>query len=245
MKILVHNLDRKKDGSSDFIMVVLNKNLTVNFVILNHLNRLKFPSRTGSSVAQADELLADFPQFSRFLSVAGFLRQSVLERSRVLVPAPVNSRFCQARIAHNLSQSLSRFFLRHIAFGDELLEWREKQPEQRNVLPEQPRGGDAAGVQGGEGDAGFLVVTTVELLHCEHVADLAVLVGLGAVKVSPVDHGGGVQPVQAALHPSQVPQIRLGRYIPSQRIGVPCDRAHDDKPLGWIIGLNHVIKQQS
>lgn len=103
IKILVHRLDQKKDGSSDFIVVVLNKNLTVNFVILNHLNRLKLPPQAESSVAQADELLTDFPQFSRFLSIAGFLRQSVLKGSRVLVPAPVNSRFCQARITHNLS----------------------------------------------------------------------------------------------------------------------------------------------
>ena len=46
------------------------------------------------------------------------------------------------------------------------------------------RGGEEAhGIEGGEGDAGAVVEAAVQLLHCQHVADLAVLVRLRRIKV--------------------------------------------------------------
>lgn len=96
------------------------------------------------------------------------------------------------RLLFYLSKSLPGFFFGDIALGDVLLEWREQKPEQGNVLPEQASCGNAARVKGSECYPCFLVVALVELLHCEHVADFAVLVGLGTVKVSTVDHGRAV-----------------------------------------------------
>lgn len=61
------------------------------------------------------------------------------------------------------------------------------------MLSEQASCGNAARVKGSECNAGLLVVLPVELLHGEHVADFAVLVGLGTIEASTVDHGRGVQ----------------------------------------------------
>lgn len=88
-----------------------------------------------------------------------------------------------------LCKSFSRFFLGDIALGNELLEWREKKPEQGNMLPKQASCSNATWVERGEGDASVLVVSAVELLHGEHVAYLAVLVCLGTVKSSTINHG--------------------------------------------------------
>lgn len=88
-----------------------------------------------------------------------------------------------------LRKSLARFLFGYKTLGDVLLEWREEEPEQGDVLPEQACGGDATRVKGSKCDAGFLMITPVELLHCEHVADLAVFICLGAIKFSPINHG--------------------------------------------------------
>ena len=120
-----------------------------------------------------------------------------------------------------LSKSLSRFFFGDITLGDVLLEWREQEPEQGNVLPEQASCVNATGVKESECYTSLLVEAPVELLHCEHVADFAVLVGLGTVKLSTVDHGRAVDPVDAPCKSPQIPKVGLWRYISSQSVCVP------------------------
>lgn len=87
-----------------------------------------------------------------------------------------------------LCKSLSSFILRDIPFGNVLLEWREQQPEQGNVLPEQACCSNATRVKGCKSDASFFMVAPVELLHCEHVANFAVFVCLGAIEISSINH---------------------------------------------------------
>lgn len=87
-----------------------------------------------------------------------------------------------------LSQSFPGFFFRNISLSDVLLEWREKEPEQGNMFPKQACRGNATWVKGSKCYARVLVVASVELLHAKHVADFAILVGLGTIKVSTINH---------------------------------------------------------
>ena len=57
-------------------------------------------------------------------------------------------------------------------------------------------------------------------------AHLGVLVGLGAVEVAAVDHGG-MTPVQAGRQAAQVAQVSLGRHVAGQRVGVACTASSD------------------
>jgi len=58
-----------------------------------------------------------------------------------------------------------------------------------HVLSEQACCGDATWVKGSKCDSSFFMVSSVEFLHCKHVADFAVLVSLGAIKGSSIYHG--------------------------------------------------------
>nr|ACR38476.1 unknown [Zea mays] len=199
-----------------------------------------------ASSGKPHELLADLPELLGLLRIAGLLRQLVLERRRVLVPAPVHPRLGEAGVADHLRQPLAGLRLRHEALGDELLERREEQAEQRDVLAEQPRGGDAPRVERRERDARLLVVPPVQLLHGEHVADLAVLVRLGAVEaLGAVDHGRAVLAAQPRREAAEVAQPGLGRDVPGQRVGVAGDGAEDDEAAGRVVGLLHVVQEQA
>uniref|UniRef100_J3N3R4 Uncharacterized protein n=1 Tax=Oryza brachyantha TaxID=4533 RepID=J3N3R4_ORYBR len=140
-----------------------------------------------------------------------------LEGGGVLVPAPVDAGLGEAGVADDLGEALAGLLLGDVALGDVLLEGREEEAEERDVLAEEAGGGDAARVEGGEGHAGGLVVPPVELLHRQHVAHLAVLVGLGAVELAAVDHRRRAHAVQPRRQPPQVPQVRLRRHVPRQR----------------------------
>jgi len=56
------------------------------------------------------------------------------------------------------------------------------------VLPEKACGSNATRVERGKRDASLFVVATVKLLHCEHVANLAVLICLGSIKLTTINH---------------------------------------------------------
>ncbi len=56
------------------------------------------------------------------------------------------------------------------------------------MLPEKACGSNATRVERGKRDASLFVVATVKLLHCEHVANLAVLICLGSIKVTTINH---------------------------------------------------------
>lgn len=107
------------------------------------------------------------------------------------------------------------------------------------MLAKQTCCGNAAWVERCECDSGILVITTVEFLHCKHVAHLAVLVRLGAVKIAAVNHGGAVQSVEASGETSQVTQIGLRRHIACQCVRVTCSRRE-----GGVINMQIVAKYQ-
>ena len=56
---------------------------------------------------------------------------------------------------------------------------------------------------------------------CFRAAHLGVFIGLGAIKVAAIDHGG-VAPVQACGQPPQIAQVCLWWHISSQCVCVPC-----------------------
>ena len=70
----------------------------------------------------------------------------------------------------HLEESLAGFLLADEAAGDELHEEGEVFPEPRPLLSEERRLGDAAGVDGGEGDARLLVVLGMEEVGEHHQA---------------------------------------------------------------------------
>ena len=88
-----------------------------------------------------------------------------------------------------LSKSFPCFIFRDVALSDVLLEWREEEPEQGDVLPKQASCGNATRVKGSKYNTCILVEAPVEFLHGKHIADFAVLVGLSPIKVSSIDHG--------------------------------------------------------
>lgn len=87
-----------------------------------------------------------------------------------------------------LCKSLSGLIFRDKSLGDVLLEWWEKKPEKWDVLPEQASSSNAAWVKGSKCNSGILVISTVELLHGKHVADFAVFVCLGTIKITSIYH---------------------------------------------------------
>jgi hypothetical protein len=56
------------------------------------------------------------------------------------------------------------------------------------VLPEQACCGNATWVKGSKCNASFFMETPVELLHSEHVADFAILIGFGTIKFTTINH---------------------------------------------------------
>mmetsp|Transcript_5333 Transcript_5333/g.10889 ORF Transcript_5333/g.10889 Transcript_5333/m.10889 type:complete len:236 (+) Transcript_5333:589-1296(+) len=56
------------------------------------------------------------------------------------------------------------------------------------MLSEEASLCDAAGVEGGKDDASLVVITSMQLLHQHHIADLAVLVRLCTIKLLAVQH---------------------------------------------------------
>ena len=76
------------------------------------------------------------------------------------------------RAVSHLRQALAGLLLGHVALGDVLLEGREERSEEGNVIPEQARLCNAAGVERRECDARLVMQPPVQLAHCQHVAHL-------------------------------------------------------------------------
>lgn len=58
--------------------------------------------RLPLKLSQTNKFLTNLPHPASLLWIAGLLWQLVFKWSRGLIPAPVNTRFCQAWITHNL-----------------------------------------------------------------------------------------------------------------------------------------------
>mmetsp|Transcript_87104 Transcript_87104/g.254910 ORF Transcript_87104/g.254910 Transcript_87104/m.254910 type:complete len:442 (+) Transcript_87104:267-1592(+) len=116
------------------------------------------------------------------------------------LPAVVAAGLTVLRISDAGRQPTARLLVAHVRAGDGLLEVREELLEDGVVLAEEAGLGNAAWVHGREDDARLLVVPAVELAHEHHVADLAVLVRLGAAEGPAIDHGGrGLHPLLETL----------------------------------------------
>lgn len=72
----------------------------------------------GFLLGQPDELLTNLPQLSCLLCITSFFRQLIFKWWWILVPAPVDTGFCQVWITHNLHQI---HIWQHVEFERETL----------------------------------------------------------------------------------------------------------------------------
>mmetsp|Transcript_30305 Transcript_30305/g.98870 ORF Transcript_30305/g.98870 Transcript_30305/m.98870 type:complete len:572 (+) Transcript_30305:230-1945(+) len=154
---------------------------------------------------------------------------------RPAVPRPVDSTLGAARVVRHLEQPHPRLLLPDEAAGDILHEDGKVLSEPGALLAEERRLGDAARVDGREGDAGLLCVLVVQQVGGHHQAELRVLVRLGAVKVVAVEHRDRV--LGAELEAVELLQV-CDRVHAAAADGVVVagDRAHKDAPRAGRLG---------
>mmetsp|Transcript_12550 Transcript_12550/g.22771 ORF Transcript_12550/g.22771 Transcript_12550/m.22771 type:complete len:239 (+) Transcript_12550:115-831(+) len=104
------------------------------------------------------------------------------------VPAPVYSRLVALRIIDNLGKSFASFFLAHVTTSHVLHEPRKRLAEPRPLLTKELRLGNTTGVHTGKDNSSAVMVSSVKLRYCHHVANLRVLVRLGTKEWLSISH---------------------------------------------------------
>mmetsp|Transcript_20497 Transcript_20497/g.64220 ORF Transcript_20497/g.64220 Transcript_20497/m.64220 type:complete len:606 (-) Transcript_20497:12-1829(-) len=112
---------------------------------------------------------------------------------------------------------------------------------ERRFAGEHRRVGDRAWVDGGEGDAGLLVVILVQRVREHRETKLRVLVRLGAVKVVAVEHRDRV--LGAELKPVEVLQVS-DRVHAAAADGVVVAGDRADKDTARVGGLGEVVEEE-
>ena len=141
--------------------------------------------------------------------ISGLVGQFLAELLTVLLlavaPTPVHPGFGEVGIGHHISHPFSGQGLGDIAAGDVFLEPGEDRLEGLGGVAEQRGIRHTAGVERGEGDPRVPVQTAMQLLSGDHVAELAVFVGLAGLERLATGHGDGI--FEPSLKPREVPQI--------------------------------------
>mmetsp|Transcript_92011 Transcript_92011/g.237416 ORF Transcript_92011/g.237416 Transcript_92011/m.237416 type:complete len:241 (+) Transcript_92011:72-794(+) len=231
---------------------------------------LQADQRPYGRLGKLHELLAELPQLLRARVVArlatnvvevespeaALVQEEVVGLLRVVLclgtalaagaglalPAVVLARAVVLRLGDHRRQTSSGLLLADVGTGDVLVEGREEALEDRVVLAEERGLSDAAWVERREGDAGLVVVALVQLAHQHHVADLAVLVGLGAVEFAAVDHRDRV--LHALLEAGEVAQVGQRGHHAAELLAVDagCHGAEDD--AAGLVGLLQILHEQ-
>ena len=205
---------------------------------------LKSPNRSRIryiSVASSNpnKPLTQIPQTARPRFILSLRRQRLRKGGATfllaIAPAPMHAGLREGGVVHHLRDALAGEFLRHVAFGDVLLEPGKNRLEGLRRVAEQGRVGHTAGVQRVEHDAGFGVIAAVQLAADDHVAKLAVFVGLAGFEGLAVDHRDRVP--KTRLQTLQVAQVgrRGDGHFATEFLGVRGDRAQSDEPAGWLV----------
>mmetsp|Transcript_5537 Transcript_5537/g.20035 ORF Transcript_5537/g.20035 Transcript_5537/m.20035 type:complete len:243 (-) Transcript_5537:635-1363(-) len=191
---------------------------------------------------ETDDLDGQVEALRRLLHVARFLARGVIERLRAVgivpvvvheliaaaLPRPVRAALRVLRLAVHGREPVARLFHSDVPLRDVLLDEREEEAENRGVVAEQRRVRDAPGVHRAERDPRLLVPAPVHLLDRQDVAQLRVLVRLGADETIAVDHRALVAvAVEAVREPGHVPDGSPRRHLPGERVRVRRDGPDD------------------
>mmetsp|Transcript_23095 Transcript_23095/g.53032 ORF Transcript_23095/g.53032 Transcript_23095/m.53032 type:complete len:452 (-) Transcript_23095:97-1452(-) len=157
------------------------------------------------------------------------------------VPTPVDIGLVTIWIINDLSQSLPGFFHAHVSTRDILHEPRKGLAEPGALFSEKSCFGNASGVHRRESDAGGVVITAVQFRYGHHVANLGVLVGLGAEKRLSVCHFNGLlHPLFQSLQVSKI-GLRIDQP-PSNSVCVSSNGSNNANTSPF--GARHVVQQQ-
>ena len=148
-------------------------------------------------------------------------------------------------IGHHLGYPLAGQGLAHITASDVLLEPGEDLLERRQAVTEQRRIGHTTGIERAEADAGGVVEAAMQLQAGDHVAQLAVFVGLSGLELLTAGHGD--RRLESLVKAGEIAQIRWrgDGDLAAQFFGVGRHRAQGDQALIACWGGLEILQQQA
>ena len=147
----------------------------------------------------------------------------------------MHARGAERFAAHHLRQPLPGEGLADVAAGDVFLEPGKGGLEGLEAVAKQRRIRHAAGIEGAEDDSGGGVVAPMELRDRDHVAELAVLIGLAGFEGPAVGHGNGIaKPGGKATQVTEVGWRRDGDFA-AQLLGVGGNGANHNQALLHLV----------